>query len=298
MSADDMSSLELGLFTGACTLSVLSNGFLIYKCVFQGDSIMYWGNIIPYSLLSTAAVAVEVARTRKKKRKAAAAKAVPVPPSMAVPVSGVAPVPASAVPAPPKKVTPSISVPLRTGNAYMVYHYNNVRFVPVPDPEPVLGAIVADGTYELEVVESGEVSYRGQPLGQLSDRVGMVADFLRRGEIVRAWLENCGESGNYVYLAFYRDYVCYYSGKPLDVYKLRKYSGDEAQMNLSYAMVGDRVELDDDFDAVNVTTDGGFIGCLPQKATEKFADVEQYDAFISAIDDTEDGYVPIISVYW
>lgn len=202
---------------------------------------------------------------------------------------------------------PRITVPKRVGNQIILYHYHNIRFTPADDAQIVAEQIAADHSFELSVSMDGEqavISYRGGRLGTLIDRIDMVRDWLSKGDLVRVWLENYGDSGNYLFLAFYRDEERRLSFRENTVVKLIRYANEDAQLSIMDIEKGDKLDFDEDIDSQGndiIHISYGFpIGDLPKKAAQRYLDEGAAAVFFDHVDydDVKDIAVPHVKIYW
>lgn len=167
---------------------------------------------------------------------------------------------------------PHITVPKRVGNQILLYYYHKVRFRPNENAQTIAEQIAASSKFELSIAMDDNravLSSCTGCLGTLMDRTNMVRDWLSRGDLVRVWLEHCGDHENVVFLAFYRDEEKRLSDHECSAsIKLIRYQNQDAQFNMLGLDPGDKLSFEEDIDhngnEIVWVADGGAIGALPK----------------------------------
>ena len=203
----------------------------------------------------------------------------------------------------PKKV--DVTIPRKIGDCQQVYRYDRLTIAPVADAVKIALEMQRSGDWELDAVKvpSGvELQYHGAPFAALTQKEDMVSDWLDRGDPLFACLGNVGDSGNSACIAFYRDEMKRLASHENIVVKLIRCTNEEAQLNLTLAEEGDKLELEEDYeheDSVVVLLDGSEIGALPKRQAIKYMEEGCAGVFLDHLD-TDDNCrdIPYVKIYW
>lgn len=194
------------------------------------------------------------------------------------------------------------TIPSRIDNLYLIYSYTNIKFNPSDRADEISSCMKKENRFELDISQDGDlihVLFDGSDFGTIVDRTDMIRDWLKKSNTIRCWLKKYSQAENILALAFYRDEHARLSYRESGVYKLTRYSNEDAQFELSYTHDGDKVDLlEDSFDEDVVLVEG--IGSLPKRAAQRFIENGAEAAFIDHIDydDEKDKYIPYVKIYW
>lgn len=223
-------------------------------------------------------------------------------------VVGSAPAPVSI----PKKYSPPftfIGSPGTIGDTIEAYRYGFV----LSDIQPeILKAGFEAGEYAFTIHEEEGVYYAqllGANAGIIPERGDMIADWLKRGDPIRLFLNTYTENEDCrVIIVFYKNKSAAHAWREQSVVSLTAYKGRARQEISCYLFAKAELEIGeedfgkDDDDAV-VTYHGEAIGKVPSKIRSRLADDGYAYAEIEEIieEDNDNGdYIcrPVIRIYW
>ncbi len=203
---------------------------------------------------------------------------------------------------------PHITVPKRVGNQILLYYYHKVRFRPNENAQTIAEQIAASSKFELSIAMDDNravLSSCTGCLGTLMDRTNMVRDWLSRGDLVRVWLEHCGDHENVVFLAFYRDEEKRLSDHECSAsIKLIRYQNQDAQFNMLGLDPGDKLSFEEDIDhngnEIVWVADGGAIGALPKTYAQRYLSEGASAVFLDHIEEDVENFksIPFVKIYW
>ena len=218
----------------------------------------------------------------------------------------------AAIAAAPKKYSPSYHAafaPTKIGDMTQAYRYGLVLGAPVPE---VLKAAFEAEQYLFEAKQADGIIYAmlgGQVAGIINERCDMIADWIRRNEPFRLFLNSYTEGEDCkLILVFYKDKSAAHKWREQDVVSLTAYKGKARQEISAYLQSKEEVEIgtehfgNDDDDAV-VTYRGEAIGKVPAKIRSRIEDDGYSYAEIEEVIEEENSngdevYHPIIRIYW
>lgn len=205
-------------------------------------------------------------------------------------------------PTAPARERCDVTIPERVGSCIKVYQYLREPFKPLPGAEDMALEMQASGDWRLTPVEDSTgitLLYHDRPFGYLEQgkRAEMVRDWLRRGDPLIIYLSNYGESGCTAAMAFYRDEQASMAYRESSVVRLTRYTGQDAQLALATMESGERLDLDEEDEAVVAVSD---IGYLPKSAASRYSSEGAAGVFIDHVDydDEQDRYIPYVKIYW
>lgn len=208
-------------------------------------------------------------------------------------------------PDPPRPRKKFVSIPHRIGDCVRSYYYPKVKFSPSSDAERLALTMQETGEWEVTLQQEDSkivVYYHGDLLGELLEKEDMVKDWLKRNDPMFCALGNFGNSGNYLALAFYRDEQKRLSSRESTVVKLIRCTNEEAQLNLTGAEEGDKLDLEEDYeheDSVVVLLDGAEIGALPKRQAAKYMEEGCAGVFLDHLDmDDNCRDIPYVKIFW
>lgn len=202
-----------------------------------------------------------------------------------------------------------VRVPEMIGGQSLVYYYNKIPFLPSESAEAEINKMKSANDWELNISISGDevkVSHNEVCIGVVKGREDMIKDWMCRDDPLKVWLENFGDSGNYVFLAFYRDEQKRLESHENTIIKLTRCANKDAQSSMSGIQEGVKLDFDENYDleapddTVFITYYGDAIGALPKKVAEKYLDEGAAAVFLDHIDyDYEkDKDIPYVKIYW
>ena len=207
---------------------------------------------------------------------------------------------------------PNVYVPeVMLNNIILVYKYNKVKFTPSHEAETIVKHMQSENKWELKERENKdgniELVYNDSIFGVLEQKIDMIKDWNKRGDLVRVWLENYGESGNIVFLAFYRNEQERLKSKGCEstIVKLTRYSNEDVQDTISGIADGTPLDFDENYsydlpDGTVCITYGAMIGALPKKYAQKYSSEGAEAVFLHHLDyDIEKQKdIPYVIIYW
>lgn len=237
-----------------------------------------------------------------KMRNAKPAKPAPTPKPAPAEHKDVAPI----VPKPQKI---DVHVPEMIGDLCLLYHYSGVPFTPTPEAETEIEKMQAAKSWELtaSMVSDAPHAFHGDvDMGAINGREKMITDWLRKGDLLKVWLQSFGSGGNLVFLGFYRDEQKRLSYRESTVVKLTRYANEDAQNAISGLQDGLKLDFDEDYsydfpeDTVCVTYGGCALGALPKATARKYLEESAAAVFLDHVDyDMEkDKEIPYVKIYW
>lgn len=213
--------------------------------------------------------------------------------------------------------TPSVSsspqfdlaVPDRIGRYYKIYDYSKISFSPSEKARTCALNMRAANDWSLATaIESEHINlyFRNEFFGEVLDKKQMVMDWYQKSnKMIKVWLTNIGDSGNYVRLVFYRDEESYLDGRETTVVKLTNCLNQDAQDSMVGLEDGDKLDFDTeyDFEAPEGTvwvTSGPAIGRLPKRVAQRYLDEGAKAVFLDHLDyDYEkEKDIPYVKIYW
>lgn len=209
-----------------------------------------------------------------------------------------------------KEQKPVIYIKETLKNENLIYKYSNVKFAPNEQMEKESLEMKNNDDWEIHahIDKTGDIilSHNNINIGHLLDRKEMVSDWLNKNDTIKIYLENYGESGNFVYLAFYRDEQKRLSGCKTSTVKLSKYANEDAQSTLLSIEENTKLDFDEDYDynapddTVWITYGSSSIGTLPKNIAKKYLEEGATAVFLNHIDyDIEkDKEIPFVKIYW
>lgn len=216
----------------------------------------------------------------------------------------------SQLPVIPKTSRLDVTIPEKIGDYYRTYDYRKVKFIPSEDAKTIAMNMKTEGSWELNLkTDAGKIFlyHKNKLLGELFDRVQMVLDWTDKDDrLVKLWLENLGESGNYVHLSFFRNEKKYLAGRETTIVKLTYCLNQDAQDALIGLDNGDKLDFDENYDfkapegTVWITYGASSIGRLPKKTSERYHAEGAKAVFLDHLDyDYEkDKQIPYVEIYW
>lgn len=202
-----------------------------------------------------------------------------------------------------------VNVPAMIGNLCLVYHYSEVPFTPTPKTEAEVEKMQRENTWELTIslVDDMPHAFHGDmDIGAINGREKMISDWLRKGDLLKVWLQSFGSGGNFVFLGFYRDEQKRLSYRENAVVRLTRYANEDAQLAINGLQDGTKLEFDDDYsydlpeDTVCITYGGCALGALPKSTARKYLDESAAAVFLDHIDydSDKDKDIPYVKIYW
>lgn len=133
-----------------------------------------------------------------------------------------------------------VAASLRDDSWYLMYRYKKVSYLRVDQNKYYTG--------KCDIDDIGSMTQDGELIGAVTDKdkVQMIADFLKRGEVVKGIVDGPDS----VYIAFYKELYKSLSDCPREIYKLTKTSAKDGVFdcrryeNLDGAENGDRLVLE------------------------------------------------------
>lgn len=205
---------------------------------------------------------------------------------------------------------PDYRIPPKMGECLLLYQYANLKVSPSEQAISIARSMQAANEWLFDICENeGQIKlyFSGNYFGELLDKTDMVLDWLRRDDPVIVGLKNINDHDGIsciAFAAFYRDEQKRLAYRENEIVRLVKYAKKDAQESLSFSSKGEKLNLEEDFDAENsvVVSDGygNEIGYLPQKQAKRFLAEGCAGAFLESADydDEKDKYIPHIKIYW
>lgn len=197
-----------------------------------------------------------------------------------------------------------VTIPARMGDCILTHSYPEVKIQPAEDAVEIAEEMQASGSWALDAVatvDGVELRYQGRKFADLLERCDMVRDWLERGDPMLIYLANIGASGDYVFLAFFRDEQKRLAHREQQVVRLTAYASEEHQDAIIAREAGDKLDLkgDDPDDGVEVCY-GDVLGKLPKAAARRYLDEGCAGVFLDHVDydDEKDKYIPYVKIYW
>ena len=202
-----------------------------------------------------------------------------------------------------------VIIPDRIDKYYKIYDYSKIAFSPSEKARTYAANMRAINDWSLNIIVESEhinLYFRNEFFGELLDKKQMVMDWYQKPDkMIKTWLVNIGDSGNYVRLVFYRDEQSYLSERETTVVKLTNCLNQDAQDSMVGLNDGDKLDFDTeyDYDAPDDTvwvTSGSAIGRLPKRIAQRYLDQGAKAIFLDHLDyDCEkEKDIPYVKIYW
>lgn len=209
----------------------------------------------------------------------------------------------------PEKKKLDVHVPEKIGDFALVYHYGKIPFIPSNNAQDEIEKMQEQNDWELIANPiDGKIHafHEDVDIGIINGRQQMILDWLKRKDLLKIWLENFGDDGNYVFLGFYRDEQKYLSHRESTVVKLTRYTNEAAQDALFALQDGTKLEFDENYDynlpedTICITYIGSAIGALPKKTAQRYIEEGAAAVFLDHTDYDMDKEkeVPFVKIYW
>ena len=205
---------------------------------------------------------------------------------------------------------PDYRIPQKMGECLLLYQYANLKVSPSEQAISIAKSMQAANEWLFDIREhEGQINlyFSNNYFGELLEKTDMVLDWLKRDDPVIVGLKNINDQDGIsciAFAAFYRDEQKRLAYRENEIVRLVKYAKKDAQESLSFSSKGEKLDLEEDFDAENsvVVSDscGNEIGYLPQKQAKRFLAEGCAGAFLESADydDEKDKYIPHIKIYW
>lgn len=180
------------------------------------------------------------------------------------------------------------SLPMNMNGTPIAYRYqeNNIatpdkyvkNFFSIRPGDPIVFKLEPDNQYDDNAIQlwSNNQMLGYVFRGKLQD---MLHDFIKRCDPIYAMVFSVNPQNQKITysVAFYRQPTPKFRGKPLATGRLTASAGEEAQENIVLCDVGDELNVDYDYEKerYEVSSDMGYVGCLPKKLQE-YADVATF----------------------
>lgn len=202
-----------------------------------------------------------------------------------------------------------VVIPDRIDQYYKIYDYSKIPFSPSEKARVCAANMRAANNWSLTIVVESEhinLYFNNDFFGELLDKKQMVMGWYQKPDkMIKVWLGNIGDSGNYVRLVFYRDEESYLAGRETTVVKLTNCLNQDAQDSMIGLSDGDKLDFDTeyDFEAPDDTvwvTSGSAIGRLPKRIAKRYLDEGAKAIFLDHLDyDYEkEKDIPYVKIYW
>lgn len=205
---------------------------------------------------------------------------------------------------------PDYRIPRKMGECLLLYQYANLKVSPSEQAISIAESMQAANKWLFDIREhEGQIKlyFSDNYFGKLLDKTDMVLDWLKRDDPVIVGLKNINDRDGIsciAFAAFYRDEQKRLAYRENEIVRLVKYAKKDTQESLSFSSKGEKLDLEEDYDAENsvVVSDdyGNEIGYLPQKQAKRFLAEGCAGAFLESADydDEKDKYIPHIKIYW